>query len=273
MFREEFAEEGLLRVLGATMWSGTDQPMALYNAAFDGSGTLGQHKAIAYAGVKGSDKQWAAFAEAWAQRIGADGLAFFKMAEAMKWSGEFASKYTQWGADRDKRRDALIDDLVSLSIGYGLDVVGIAATDRLIVGDTAAARKMQLFKGAMLALLNEIPAIHTVTVMCDTELDIEADVRAWMREVRKTSDRNIPALSGICFLDDRVYPSLQLADMVAWLFRAGAETGLLQATSHTAPAPLRKLLGKRELGVSHGPNLDPDVIRELIRRTTKGDDE
>jgi hypothetical protein len=48
--------------------------MAFFQVAFDGSGTFGQHNAIAYAGAVASTKQWSAMTEPSRAAVEREGL-------------------------------------------------------------------------------------------------------------------------------------------------------------------------------------------------------
>lgn len=216
--------------------------MASYQVTFDGSGTFGQHSAISYGGAVASIKQWAAFAEDWEAVLASQGLGHFKMAEAMTWYGPFAQKYSDWGTDREQRREALLNELADLAVRYKCRATGMRIDPRVITQDqTVAAKKEELFSGALYTFLESIPRTERVTLLCDDELDLEPRVRALVKALRKMHGDKVAPVVAVCFGDDRVFPALQLADMVAWLFRELGER-IIATNGH--PGELNPVLSK-----------------------------
>jgi uncharacterized protein DUF3800 len=198
--------------------------MAFIQVAFDGSGTFNQHTSIAYAGCIATTRQWAALVEAWNNSLKREGLAYFKMAEAMTWYGEFKTKYHDWGAERDSRRNSLLNELADIARGYELRATGMWSDARVMATKISVPeKKVELFQGAILTLLSAVPDGNYATLMLDEELDIEQPMRAWIRQLR-VARRDTPApIVAVCFVDDRVFPAVQLADMIAWLYREFGE--------------------------------------------------
>ena len=198
--------------------------VAFFQVALDGSGTLGQHSAIAYGGFIAERKQWSALTDPWVGILERHGLSYFKMAEAMKWHGEFKHKYSEWGDERENRRDGLIDDLASLAVRYEFKPAGMFADARLL-GEQGRVtdKKVELFKRTIRSLLTHVPDGQNVTLICDEELDIEFTIRKWVKSLRRDKGDNIAPIVGICYMDDRVFPAIQLADMLAWLLRERGE--------------------------------------------------
>ena len=211
-----------------------------HQVAFDGSGTFGTHSAIAYGGIVATTSQWGAFTESWAAVLNREDLQYFKMAEAMKWYGEFLPKHSQWGTDRDIRRNTLLNELVTIALRCEFQPVGMFADARLFTQQNIASKKDELFQGALLALLRGVPDNHFVTLICDEEIDLEPKTRAWVRKLRSDQGSKMAPIVGVCFVDERAYPAVQLADMVAWLFRERGER--IVASGDTSLHPLLERL-------------------------------
>jgi hypothetical protein len=177
-----------------------------HHVGIDGSGTFNRHKAIAYAGAKATPAQFADLAESWRNVLVRENLTYFKMAEAMSWHGQFISKYSKWGEDREQHRDCLLNELADLALGSGFTAVGTWADVRLLAEDAVADKKAEVFASVVLGLLERIPEDNYVTLMCDEELDLEAKVRAWLHTARTRHVKGIAPITGVCYLDDRVYP-------------------------------------------------------------------
>jgi hypothetical protein len=216
--------------------------MGVYQVSFDGSGTFGTHKAAAYAGIVGTERQMAALAEAWAALLKKHGLRYFKMAEAWKYYGEFQPKFAEWGqAQAEQNRDNLLLEFATLVKRYDLRVAGCVA-GFVNFSDLSAAtdKKKRLFQGAVLGLLKWIPEDARVVLMCDIEQDVGHDFQRWIDSLRHKDDA-ASRITGLCFLDDKTECSIQVADMFAYLARQDAER-FIDGRPETEVNPLYKLL-------------------------------
>lgn len=197
----------------------------LYQAVFDGSGTVGTHPGVVYAGAVSTQIQWAAFNEAWETLLVKHDLAYFKMAEAMTFYGEFAPKVKDWGSERDARRDALLLELATLKTRYDLRTTGCG----LVVGadgggpfstkDHTLEKKKLLFQQAIIALLQGVPPHYNVMLLCDAEPDAESAYRNWISGLMRTDSEKVARIIGLGFFDDKYAQPIQFADMVAWVVR------------------------------------------------------
>lgn len=198
-----------------------------YVAVYDGSGSIGQGCAYAYGGAVSSQPQWNAFAEFWKIHLDKNGLAYFKMSEAMTARGEFESKVTEWGSDFIARRDALVNELAGLKRRYALAITGsgIATRDGSALkpsGKTTAA-KTEVFKDAVGQLLSTLPVDSMVHFICDIELDAEESYRGWIQSMASQDSPTAVKIIGTAFFDDAYSIPLQFADMVAWFARQELE--------------------------------------------------
>ncbi len=195
--------------------------MAFFQVAFDGSGAFNtKDRAIAYAGAVATGRQWAAFTDSWNSVLTREGLAYFKMAEAMTWFGEFAGRWSKWGDARDEKRTSLLNELADLAVRYDFRATGMWSDANVLTAhQTVTDKKVELFKAGMLVLLQAVPDGNHVSLLMDEELDIEPSVRKWVREMRQRRGKNIAPITAVCHVDDRAFPAVQFADMVAWLYR------------------------------------------------------
>src|SRR5438477_6067747 len=132
-----------------------------YQVVFDGSGTIDQDRAVVYAGAGSSVAQWAAFTEAWDMLLAKHDLAYFKMAEAATFYGEFLPKVAEWGADRGHHLTKLLLEFASLKTRYALTtngcgfVIGTEQTSPFTT-TSVADRKKEQFQCAIRALLRAV---------------------------------------------------------------------------------------------------------------------
>jgi Protein of unknown function (DUF3800) len=211
--------------------------MAFFQVAFDDSGKADKNPAVAYGGAVATSVQWSAVTEEWRGVLERHGLQYFKMAEAMTWFGEFQKKHSEWGPERDAKREALLSELVDVAVRHRVPATGMWTDSRVLNHDRNGEKKLELFKSAALVLLEAVPAGNYVTLMCDEEIEIERGVRAWIRSMRKAHGSVLAPITGVCFMDDRVIPVVQLADMIAWLFRQYGEQ-VIATDNHATMNPL-----------------------------------
>jgi hypothetical protein len=76
---------------------------------------MDQDRAVVYAGAVTTIAQWNAFNEAWESILNRYDLAYFKMAEAATFYGEFAPKVSEWGNEKEAKRDGLLAELEAIS--------------------------------------------------------------------------------------------------------------------------------------------------------------
>ena len=228
--------------LGSISTPGEGRYLLFINIALDGSGTIGTHKIFAYGGAVGSPKQWEAFAETWFTVLQKYGITYFKMAEAMTWFGEFGPKFTEWGEEREAKREALFEELIDLALRAQFHGSGIFVNASILDERAVADSKTETIKALFVSLLSGIPENHYATVMCDAELDVEPKIRVWMSQLRRL-EKQLPSLAGFCFMDERLNPPIQLADIVAWLWRAWGEARLLDPAAQMPPLLARLTKG------------------------------
>jgi hypothetical protein len=233
----------------------------LYQVCFDGSGTIGQHKAYVYAGAISTQLQWQAFSETWEHVLAKNDLAYFKMAEADTFYGEWQPKYTEWGNDRAAKRDAVLLELALLRRRYDLKirgagfVVGQAGMSPFDDTDSVADRKRKTFQIAITNLLREIPSEFAVQIVCDVEKDVEEKYRGWIEGLMRTESDKVARIVGINFLDDQYSQPIQFADMVSWLGRQEIERQMFRPEQGINP--LYELLteGTRVVFEPSGPGM------------------
>jgi hypothetical protein len=214
--------------LGFMPQSSKRQFKGQYQVVFDGSGTIDQDRATVYAGATSSIRQWAAFAEVWDNLLVKHDLAYVKFSEADTFYGEFLPKASEWGTDREKRRDALLLEFVSLRSRYALSTTGcgvVLGTEGTtpFTAQAAVSKKKELFQCAILALLRGIPKDFGVQVVCDVEKDAEDHYRGWIESLMRVESDKVARIVVISFADDKVFQPVQFADLIAGITRKELE--------------------------------------------------
>lgn len=217
----------------------------VYQVVFDGSGTIGQDRAIVYAGATSTLTQWNAFNEVWESLLIKHDLAYLKFAEANTFYGEFLPKVATWGAEKEIQRDALLSEFANLRERYGLATTGcgvVIGTDRAdpFAAQSVADKKKEQFQCAILALLRVVPADYAVTILCDVEKDVEERYRGWIESLRRVESDKVARIMAISFADDKFSAPIQFADLLAGVVRKELERRVYQP--HTATNPLYNVL-------------------------------
>jgi hypothetical protein len=209
--------------------------------AFDGSGNIASDTSVSYAGAAASNTQWAAFAEAWDELLEKYDLAYFKMAEAATFYGEFQPKYDLWGQDREARLNDTLLEFAGLAHRYAMRVggsafvVGNTGVSPFNPSDSMASKKKELFQDAILELLRSAPSDYSILLLCDVEKDVEDIYRGWIDGLTRTHSDKVARIMGIAFLDDLFTPSIQFADMVAWVLRKEVERKFFRPEDPVSP--------------------------------------
>lgn len=239
--------------------SNRPQRKGTYYVVFDGSGTIGTHPAIVYAGAVSTQAQWGAFAESWEHLLERHDLAYFKMAEAMTFYGEFLPKNAEWGTLRDARRDALLQQFANLKTRYDLRVTGCgfatASSDNAFyTRENIIEKKKMVFRAAILGLLKHIPPEYSVLLICDIEKDVEDAFRGWIDGLIRTESEKVARIIGIGFHDDLFSANIQFADMVAWVLRQEIERQARRQEDQVNPLYSLLLDGSDVRVVTVGPD-------------------
>ena len=156
MERDRGFDEELFRsrMLDLSAPSGETQLVAFFDVVLDGSGSIGNHYAVAYGGAIGHQGAWAIFDQLWQRELQKNGLTHFKMAHAMTFRGPFEQKRQEWGDQCDQKRDDLLKKLAGFAELLELKATAFAvsweAVDYLA---KVAEKKREVFKGLLLTLL------------------------------------------------------------------------------------------------------------------------
>jgi hypothetical protein len=90
----------------------------MFTACFDASGSDHDQVALVVAGFVSSAKDWKEFDSAWVARLAQDELAYFHMVEFAHTEGEFRKWADLNAATREKKRRALLSDLLEIIHGH-----------------------------------------------------------------------------------------------------------------------------------------------------------
>ena len=199
----------------------------LVQFALDGS-VSHPEQIIAYAGVGADSRVWPMLSESWSEILERHGLRSFHMVEAMNFRGAFVDKGREWGSERELRRDALVKELAQAITQSQFHFVGWMAEIPLLASDsTRAEKKAEVFRLLVRQLLglnfDNFQNPPSFALICDREQDLAKPVLGWVDRLCVESPEARERLAGVCFMNNRMVPPLQAADLCVYLFREEGE--------------------------------------------------
>ena len=72
-------------------------------------------------------------------------------------------------------------------------------------------------------LIPLVPAEAQIGLVCDREADLAKEVLSWIDDLGRSERALYDRIAGICYMNSRDVIILQIADMMAYLFREYAE--------------------------------------------------
>lgn len=201
-------------------------PAPILNAALDGSGGMGD-KFVSYAGVAGIAPSWEVFDYAWVEVLQEYGLPYLHTVQAMNWRGPFAAKVGEWGDQRLEKRDGLLLKCASVIVDSHLQSIGFASDVRNFKANSVVGKKKELFDTVLGSIIGWLKPSFVMTIFCDDEQDTAEEYYKLLNRYRRAHQGVADKIAGICFHDDKVFPPLQAADLVAWTLREELERSVV----------------------------------------------
>jgi len=195
----------------------------ILQAGLDGSYRWQEPSIFAYAGVAAYEEDWKAAALKWQTILNLYGINRFRMREAMRFEGDFRQKKIEWGDDREAKREGMLNQLADVVIGAKLQPVGCAADTSLLSPGTRAAMVRDVLERVIRQLLEVIPAVAQLGLVCDREEDLAKEVMKWLNKLQLSEPTIYGRIAGVCYMNSHSVVILQAADMLAYLFREYAE--------------------------------------------------
>jgi hypothetical protein len=202
--------------------------MAVIYAYFDESGKMGDHPVVALAGICATETHLRAFDQDWNSLLTQYGWKALHMKEVMKRS-KFSHNVR---ADTPKERaEALkpfvdcINNHLLLGIGQALDVAGFNALPkgtRAGLGNPTNPGYVA-FARAILELIHFCQAGDRICLICDHDNETATHFFSHYKGIRRAHPTVQEMTISIAFADDRYFPALQAADMLAYLVRLEAK--------------------------------------------------
>lgn len=250
--------------------------MAILYAYFDESGKKGEHSVVSFAGMCATENRIKIFDEEWEGLLRAYGWPALHMKELM---GKKKFSHRVKADTRKERAEALkpfadcINDHLQFGLVVAMDVNGF---NNLPVGMRAglgnpADPNYVAFMRAMLQIVEYCKDDDRIAVVCDHDNETAAGFWGYYMGIRRKHDRMRKLTVSISFADDNYFPSLQAADMVAYISRLEAKRQWF-GDKHDYRCLLDHLVDKRPPGRAMQWGLaflDEQKLRSLKSRADK----
>jgi len=142
-------------------------------------------------------------------------------------------------------RQALAEEFVRI----GMRAVGFAANEALLSNGRDGLKKRDVFLEVVKDAIVVMPQTVNLALLCDREQDLAKEAATWLdrEQMEARAAQRVPLyerISGICYLNSRMSPQIQAADLVVGLLREHAEVHELDRNARMNPA-LEKLAAGR----------------------------
>jgi len=227
--------------------------MAIIRFFCDESGKHKDHPVVTFCGVAASQPKLQQFDDAWDALLRQSGLTELHMKRASEYTRGLSGKIPKQAVD--ERIEALkpFADCINNHLEIGLiqawDVKGFNALSesaRRKLGGAADPYYTAFIRGLM-EIVDYVHEDDRISVVCDDDEETALDCYRHYRGVRKVHPAIRQRTVSLTFANDKYFPALQAADMVAFLSRHQARK--LFYNIPTLYEPLRKyLVSEQALG-------------------------
>jgi hypothetical protein len=204
--------------------------MAILHAYFDESGKQGDHPVCTFSGVCVSQSRLAAFDDAWSVLLRQYALPSLHMAKASRLKENCGPNMPRHQSI-DDRIAALIPfaDCINTYLEYGIssafDVKGFKSLSpqaKRGIGNPTDPQLLAFTRG-IAEVCNYVQADDKLSLICDDDEATAWWCYAHYRAIRRVHDGLRDKVVSLSFANDRYFPALQAADMVAFLSRLEAK--------------------------------------------------
>lgn len=204
--------------------------MAILYAYFDESGKMGDHPVVTFTGVCVTQSKLKNFDDAWNTLLRQYGLKSLHMAKASRLKEINGPKMPRH-QPLDDRIEALtpfadcINEHLEFGLIQALDVKGfksLTVAAKVGVGSPDDPHYLAFARG-ILEIANYVHGDDKISLICDDDENTAWGCYAHYRAIRKADQGVKEKIVSLSFSNDEYFPSLQAADMVAFLSRLEAK--------------------------------------------------
>jgi hypothetical protein len=199
--------------------------MAIYHAAFDESGKA-DREAVVFAGLIAPPGLWNKQRTEWMTLLERAGLTYWRTTDAAHLSGPF-KRFRNSRKDLEKLTLDLADVICGSVDGGTVHTITMEAYKRL-PDQRREDLKDPLYAAFDAGLENLVGGPHvgltdTVVLVYDDAEEYASECLSMYRRFKKLHPQIGGRIIGLCFHDGKFTPSLQAADMFAFVYRRKAE--------------------------------------------------
>lgn len=192
-------------------------------------------RVFAYAGLFGYEEAWKVLALAFKRLM--PNIPHFRTNELRETQGF------------NELRQALADEFVRI----GMRAVGFAANEALLTDGRDGLKKRDVFLEVIKDLIAVMPQQVNLALLCDREQDLAKEAAIWLdrEQMEAKASGRAPLyerISGICYLNSRMSPQVQAADLVVGLLREHAEAHDVDPSAPTNPVLEKLMAGRMNTG-------------------------
>lgn len=214
--------------------------MAIWQAYFDESGKQSDHPLIAIGCVFAPPGKIEQFNAEWIALLRQSGLSDFHMVRARE-------HFRSWGNIPKQTIDQRIEeikpfaDCIGENLELGLiqawDVKGFKAIPSEFIAKVGNMRDPYYlaFVRALMELIDYVQEGDALSLICDHDIETAWECYRHYQGVRKAYDEVRKKTVSISFANDKHFPALQAADLVAWLTRHEARSQFYKMRNDWAP--------------------------------------
>lgn len=202
--------------------------MAVIHVYFDESGKKGDHPVVTFSGVGASENQLHKFSDAWRELLDEHELPYLHMAHALRTSRKLSDKIPKQQVSERiavlKRFADCVNAHLEVGLIQALDVNGFNAMSKEARARLGNANDPYYiaFTRALIELAHFGLPEDQISLICDDDAETAWTCYQHYRAVRRVHNLVRKKTVGLCFADDKHFPALQAADMVAVLARLEA---------------------------------------------------
>lgn len=200
MFREDIAL-GFAELVNG--FAGIGHNMAMWQIALDGSGSFNSaDDSVTLAGIVARNEAWMAFIPQWGALLEKHHMPFLHMTE-----------------NGSRLPTDILLDFADVGMRLGFKCCGLTVASDALSQKQRRLNKLKMFSAVARSVLDRIPDDGTAAFICDEDLESDRDCYNSLARFKLANQGLARRIVGMCFVDDKLVPHVQFADMLAYLFR------------------------------------------------------
>jgi hypothetical protein len=251
--------------------------MAIFHAYFDESGKKSDHPVVTFSAICLPQSKLQAFDDAWKALLRTYQIPALHMALASRLSRKYGPLMpaNQTETERIEGLKEFADCInahAELGLMQAMEVKGFNALSknaRAKLGSPTDPYYIAFMRG-VLEIIDYIGEDDRVSLICDDDAETALDCYRHYRALRRASERIRKKTISLSFADDTYFPSLQAADMVAFLSRLEAKRHFYR-DHYSFPALFYHMVKERGSGNMAWRKvfLDENKMKEISDRMDK----